>query len=122
MSILSEDIRTFQPIKDQYLVGCYINDITAIVDGPDDMPIHHTEVRSICKELCHKVVDMISDWGIELLDVDDLRPLINTTIKEPRHHFVQIEDLGMNKCIMVTNIDSRKSVMKIVLTVREWAA
>ena len=121
MSILSEEISTFTPVKDQYWVGCYINDITRIVGGPDT-PGHHSEDRKICNRLCHWVTDMIMEWGVGLLDPVDLRHLVNTIFKEPTDHVVHVSDEGMNKYIEVMSRSTQRHILKIVLTVKEWVA
>ena len=121
MSILSEDIRTFAPVKDQYWVGCYINDITKIIGGPETTG-YFAEDREICNRLCHWVADMIMDWGVGLLEPADLRPLVNTAFKNPSDHILQVDNEGMNLHINVLSKSAQRPVMKIVLTVKEWVA
>lgn len=121
MSILSEDISTFVPVKDQYRVGCYINDITKIIGGPETTG-HFAEDRETCNRLCHWVADMIMEWGIGLLEPADLRPLVNTVFKSPADHIIQVDNEGMNLHINVLSKSAQRPVMKIVLTVKEWVA
>ena len=121
MSILSENIKTFTPIKDQYRIGCYINDITKIVGGPDTEG-HYKETRQICNKLCHEVIGVVEEWGIGLLKPEDLRPLVNTFFKDPNEHYVEVEHLGMDIYIEIKDKSRDRHIMKIVLTAREWVA
>ena len=121
MSILSEDIKTFTPVKDLYRIGCYINDITKIVGGPDTEG-HHKETRQICNRLCHEVIDAMEVWGTGLLKPEDLRPLVNTFFKDPNEHYVEVELLGMDIYIEIKDKTRDRHIMKIVLTAKEWAA
>ena len=122
MGILSETLSTFIPVKEQYYIGCYINDVTKIVGGPDSNP-HYTNERIICNRLCHQVVDTMMEWGIGLLQAEDLRPLVSTFFKEPKEHVLQIEDQGMDKYINILSTSGqRKHIMKIVLTAKDWVA
>lgn len=121
MSILSEDIITFVPVKDRYWIGCYINDITKIVGGPDTTG-HFAKDKKICNRLCHQVVDAMMEWGCGLLRAEDLRPLLNTFMKEPQEHYIDISEYGMETSINVMAKHAQRHIMKIVLSNKEWVA
>lgn len=124
MSILSEEIPTFRPIKEQYFVGCYINDITAVIGGPDEMPEHKYETKEICNRLCHQIIDGMGEWGIGLIDPEDLRPIVNVYMKVPTDYYIEREAYGQDIYLTIhskpTNGNSSKTIVKIVLTAKEW--
>lgn len=121
MGILSENISTFVPIREQYFVGCYINEISAIIGGPDSN-LHYSKEQEICNQLCHWVVDVMMEWGCGLLQPEDLRPLLNTFMKNPSEYYIHIDSYGMDTMINVMSTHGQKHVMKIVLTAKHWVA
>lgn len=125
MSILSEEITTFEPIRKRYLVGCYINDITEIVGGPDDHP-GVIKAKTICRRLCHRIIDEMMEWGCGLIKPEDLRPLVQVYMKNPNDYYIEREDLGRDIYIDVVRkpgIDQKpKHVLKVVLTHKTWCA
>lgn len=124
MSILSKEIPTFRPIRDWYYVGCYINDITAVVGGPDKVPESHYEARKICNELCHRIIDEMMDWGCGLTQPEDFKPLIRVYMKQPEDYFIQRDEMGRDVYIDIMskphNGKSSTHVVKVVLTAKEW--
>ena len=122
MSILSDSAGgLLNTIQEQYFVGCYINDITEIVGGPDTTG-HYRDDERICRELCHWVVDMMMEWSTSMLDIIDLPPLLIGVFKEPDKFFIVPDDRGYERSINVTRKEDRHNILKIVLTPKEWVA
>lgn len=124
MSLLSEEIPTFQPIREQYFVGCYINDITAVVGGPDEMPEYQHETRKICNKLCHQIIDGMMEWGCGLIDPEDLRPIVNVYMKVPMDYYIEREAYGRDVYLNIhskpANGHPSKTIVKIVLSAKDW--
>lgn len=122
MGILSNSVGgLLTTIQEQYYIGCYINDITAIVGGPDSTG-HYREDEQICNQLCHWVVDMMMEWSVNMLEADDLRSLINVVFKEPGEHVIHTDDQGYERHINVMSKHKQRTILKIVLTPKEWVA
>ena len=107
------------PISDTHLVNCTILDVTHITGGPDGKPESYIENKRLCHELCHKIIDVVCDWQLEMFDEEHFKiPFVKSFIKSTENLIVSFQEYGNMKVVTFTK--SRDNlILKITINKRK---